>query len=104
MGRFLIKLNDKKKSYYMEWSTVVDAPTTYGLSLRELKSYIKDEYGNEGLRDLPMRLERIKEHNHSLYSKETVNELIRGNRAGKNERKISVKQIIEDYCINRPKK
>lgn len=41
MPRFIIKLTDPKDglSYYLIWSTVVDAPVTYGLSLDEIKEW-----------------------------------------------------------------
>ena len=44
MPRFIIKITDEKdnKDYYMMWSTVVDAPVTYGLSLDEFKEYFKE--------------------------------------------------------------
>lgn len=103
MSRFLIKLNDGKKDYYLEWSTIVDAPVTYGLSLEELKAYIKDEYGNEGMRELDQRLKRVEEHNHSLYTNESLETVIDFNRAGPKEGRLTIKGIIRSYCQNRPK-
>lgn len=41
MGRAIIKLNDGKRDWYLEWSTVVDAPVTYGMSLKGLKAHEK---------------------------------------------------------------
>lgn len=96
MGRTLIKLTHDKKDYYLEWSSIVDAPITWGMSLEELKKYIKDKYGNEGLRELSYRLERLDlENNHRIEG------IISYNRSGKNETKMTIKEIINKYCIER---
>lgn len=92
MGRYLIQIKDK----FLEWSTVVDAPITYGMTMEELEAYIKETYGTVGLRDLPERLERVKKTGCSANM--SVAELISGNRAGKNEGKLTKKQIYEQYC------
>jgi hypothetical protein len=41
MGRFICKFEDKDDVYYLEWSTVVDAPVTFGMSLEEFKEYYR---------------------------------------------------------------
>ncbi len=53
MPKYIIKITDPKDNtdYFMEWSTVVDAPITYGCSLEEFKEYYKKEYGNQGMKD-----------------------------------------------------
>lgn len=101
MPSFLIKLTNKKKDYFLEWSTIVDAPITYGLSLHELKGYIKERYGTEGLKDLSSRLERVQEKGHSAFSNRSLKEIIIPNRAGKNERSLSIEGLIRKFCINR---
>jgi hypothetical protein len=93
MGRCLIKIKD----LYFEWSTVVDAPVTYGMTLDELRARVKEERGNEGLRELPERLERVEEYGSSFQIKTTLEELISTNRAGNNEEKISLNDIYKRY-------
>jgi len=92
MGRCLIKIKDK----YFEWSTIVDAPITIGMSKSELEKHIKEEYGNEGLKGLPERLERVsKTGTSSLIPGENLESLISENRAGENESHISADEIYE---------
>ena len=93
MGKFIIKIKDR----YFEWSTIVDAPVTYGLTLDELREYIKEEYGNEGLEELPARLERVEKYGTSSQNQESAEDLCARNRAGENEKHISLKQIYKQY-------
>ena len=97
MGRYLIKL----ENYFLEWSTVVDAPVSFGMSLDELKEYIKAEYGNEGMIMLPERLQRIEKTGTSAIGY-NVNQVIQGNRAGPKESKLTKKEIYEAYCQQKP--
>lgn len=101
MPRFIVKLKDEDKDYYMEWSTVVDAPVTFGLSLEEFKEHYKEEYGNRGLMELDERLKRVEEKGISSLMDEDIHDIISGNRAGKDETELSLEQIIEGYCRNR---
>ena len=93
MPKGIIKIKDK----YFEWSTISDAPTTYSMSLEELHEYIKEEYGNVGLKDLPERLERVEKWGSSFIT-ENLNDTIRFNRAGDNEDNISKNKIYEKYA------
>lgn len=97
MGRFIIKIKDR----YFEWSTVVDAPITNGMTLDELRAYIKEEYGQRGLESLPERLKRVEACGTSSYLDKTVADTIRGNRAGPKERRLTAEQIYERY-VNPP--
>ena len=78
MSKCIIKIKDK----YFEWSTIVDAPVTYGMDKEELEEYIKSEYGNEGLRKLPERLKRIEEKGASWVDFTNLEGTIEFNRAG----------------------
>lgn len=78
MGRFLIKIKDK----YFEWSTVVDAPITYGMTRDECVAYIKEEYGNQGLFGLNERLEKADECGSSSRYVSTLEGIEKYNRAG----------------------
>lgn len=93
MGRCIVKIRDRDQDWYLEWSSVVDAPITYGMTLDELRQYIREEYGNEGLERLPARLERVEEYG---YSGIGMNPEV--NCAGKGGTRLTLAQIGEMYC------
>ena len=103
MPRPIIKLTDPESgmAYYLEWSTVVDAPVTYGMNLIEFKTHYESEYGAAGMRDLDERLSRVQASGCSSHRFD-LDELIECNRAGPNESQISKAEILERYCINPP--
>lgn len=99
MPRYICKVIDlDKKEYYFEWSTVVDAPVTFGMSLEEFKEYYKERYGLEGLKGLPERLERVEEKGTSSRVDESVQTLFEHNRAGPNESCFTFEEIVDWYC------
>lgn len=101
MPRHIMKLHDDRdnKDYYLEWSTVVDAPVTYGLSLEEFKEYYKQQYGNEGMRLLEERLSRVEEFGISaLPPFDELDDYMKHNRAGEKESCINKEQIIDRFC------
>ena len=87
---------------YLEWSSVTDAPGTYGMTLDELREYIKEEYGNEGLRELPERLRRVEEFGTSRWPRASVEEVVDSNKAGEGGTSLTLDEIYRDYCENRP--
>jgi hypothetical protein len=93
MGRAIIKIKDK----YFEWSSIVDAPVTYGMSKDELKSYIKGMYGEKGLRELPTRLLRVEKTGTSFVDRTSLDDLISFNRAGENEENLTKDEIYQIY-------
>lgn len=99
MGRYIIKLTHESIDYYLEWSSVVDAPITYGMSLEEFKKYYIEEYGKQSENNLIERLERV-ERTGTSWHNATLDDVIDSNRAGDNGRHISKKQIIIKYCFN----
>ena len=100
MGRCLFKMSGEQGDFYLDWSSVVDAPVTFGMTLEELKQYIVYEYGQEGLKELPARLERIEANDGtSSYVKTSVSGLIAVNRAGKNETRLTYEQMYDWYCV-----
>jgi len=104
MPSYLCKLEHKGQAYYLEWSTIVDAPTTYGMSLEKLRKFVEEERGRYGIEELEKRLKRVEQKGTSAHDNYiTVDFLIAGNRAGEGNRKLSKKDIIEKYCLNRPK-
>jgi hypothetical protein len=102
MPRYIAKFTDKetKTDYYLEWSTIVDAPVTYGVSLDEFKEYYKTQYGSHGFKDLDERLERVEAKGTSSQIDENINDLIEGNRAGVDEEELTYDEIVREYCTN----
>jgi hypothetical protein len=101
MPRHIIKLTDKetKEDFYLEWSTVVDAPITNGMTLEEFEVYYQQEYGEAELKYLEKRLERVeKKGTSSLLGGHTLEDLISINKAGDGETKLSMEEIIQKYC------
>lgn len=94
MGSCIVKLGGK----YLEWSTMVDAPVTRGLTRKELREHIRWRYGEEGLRRLPARLKLVESRGTSMTRHTCVEDTVRFNRAGKNEQCLTVEQLIEKYC------
>ena len=94
MPRHIIKLRDK----YLEWSTIVDAPLTPGLTLEQLQEHIGNKYGLDRLKYLPSRLERVEKYGTSKLEGVSVADLIAGNRAGENETRLTEDEIYEQYC------
>ena len=98
MPKFIVKLHD----YYMEFSTIVDAPTTFGMKRAEFEDYYRKQYGESGMRELPARMERVDANGTSALNKECVADMMRFNHAGPNERRLSIKQIYESHCLMQP--
>lgn len=94
MGRPIIKIKEK----YFIWSTVVDAPVTYGMTREELEDYYQAEYGRQGMYDFEDRMKDVEKKGVSeAYFNKSVKDLIKGNRAGPNETKLTLDQIYEQY-------
>ena len=103
MPTYIIKLTDEntQKDYYLEWSTIVDAPVTSGMALDKFKKNYKRRYGLNGVSTLDARLERVEKNGTSGYSPfANLNDLIKGNHAGDDGKELSKIEIIEKYCIN----
>ena len=93
MSHFIIKLQE----WYFNWSSVVDAPITYRMTLEELTAYIQFQYGEQGARELSKRLDRVERKGTSAFLYESAEEVISGNRAGENETELTLDEIIDQY-------
>ena len=68
MARIIVKLEKEgHEPRYMEWCTVADGPTTYGLTREEFEEFYLEEYGRKGLEDLKKRMERTDSTGCSSY-------------------------------------
>lgn len=97
MGQYIIKI----KGCYMEWSTIVDAPVTNGMTLEEFVKYYMGKYGVRGMDALGERLDRVEKFGHSaLGPSMTLTELLEHNHAGKNEECLTEDEIYKMYCTD----
>lgn len=101
MSKTIAKFTHKKIDYYLEWSSIVDAPVTWGMTLEEFKVYYKEQYGLQGMKELPERLERVDKYGTSSYYNESTKSLICVNNAGPNSKRASYAYIVEHYCIKK---
>jgi hypothetical protein len=97
MPRYIIKLQDQDQAWYLEWSTIVDAPVTRGLPLKEFKYQYIDEHGLSALEELEQRLERVEKTGTSAFDRD-LEKVILCNRAGPNEERLTKQQLIDKYC------
>ena len=98
MGKPIIKLGD----YYLEWSTIVDAPVTFGMSLEDFKEYYRWQYGEQGMSELDMRLKRVDAKGTSSFNDVDVDDTISWNRAGPDESCLSRDELYQAYCLVKP--
>lgn len=99
MGRYIVKLNE----YYFEYSTVVDAPVTFGMSLDEFKGHYRREYGALGMNGLDERLRRVEQNGTSCRLENNTPELVMSdNRAGPDESRLTLNEIYKAYCLRLP--
>ena len=103
MGRFIIKLHDEGTDYYLEWSTVVDAPVTYGLTRQEFEEYYRKQYGQVGMDGLADRMTRVDRVGTSscLSWHKSADDHLSGNRAGPDETEATRDEILARYCRKR---
>ena len=105
MPSYIIKMyppgdgkTDEAKARYLIWSTIVDAPISYGLGLKEFTTFYHNEYGNAGMFELEARMKRVEANGTSCMLGTTVEELTCGNRAGQNEKELTYEQIWKEFC------
>lgn len=103
MGRAIIKLNDGKRDWYLEWSTVVDAPVSYGMNRVEAMDYLTSRGGlfcpPSTREQAEASLQRADKTGTSWFNvPRNVEETIACNRAGPNETELTREEIIKTYC------
>jgi hypothetical protein len=97
MGNPIVKLGGK----YLVWSTIVDAPVSYGMTLAELETYVREEDGRRGVDELGRRLQRVAEKGTSSFDDKDADDTIWLNRAGPDETPLHREEIIEFYVRKR---
>jgi hypothetical protein len=105
MPRFIVEIrnpDDESDRRLLEWSTVVDAPVTYGMTEAQFRASYREEYGSRGMLGLDARLERVRQHGTSCVEPCTVEYLTAGNRAGPNETCADAALIWRLYVTEAP--
>jgi hypothetical protein len=97
MGRTIIKIKD----YYLEYSSIVDAPITFGMTRKEFEQYYRDEYGRNGHLDFESRMRRVDKTGTSSYRELSPEDVIMCNRAGPNECELTIDEIFIAYCLRK---
>ncbi len=95
MPRYVLKIKGKKETRYMIWSTIVDAPILYDMTREDVVKWWKREYGWSGQYGFDHMMKQVEETGSSIN--ESPREIIKCNRAGKNERSMSYENIIACY-------
>ncbi len=98
MGRYIVKL----VNCYFEYSTIVDAPVTFGMSHKEFIDHYRAEYGNDGMRDLNNRLTSVERYGSSHIEGRSAEDILFLNRAGPNDDELTVDEIHKAYCLLEP--
>jgi hypothetical protein len=88
---------------YLRWSSIVDAPTALFESIEEIREYLLSEHGRAGLADFDRsgEAERIERTGVSSIRRETPEDVVWLNRAGRNGTCLTVPQLVEFYCRRR---
>ena len=82
---------------------MVDAPVSYMMTESELREYIQQRYGDEGMHSLPERMARVLKQGTSCEYPLTPDKLLENNRAGEGEVEISALEIVQRYLKPNPK-
>lgn len=98
MGHYIIKIED----YYLEWSTIVDAPITFGMKLEDFVDYYAQWYGESSISGLDDRLARVEKNGTSSMIGKTLDELISGNRAGPDKSCLTKDELYQAWCLRKP--
>ena len=97
MGRFTVKLHDEKfnRDYYLEWTTICDAPVTGGMTLEEYRIYYRRMYGLNGMENFDYRVKEADQKR-----PDQIEDVISRNHAGEDGEKLTLEEILELYCRN----
>ncbi len=98
MPSYIVKLEGNGGPWYMEWSTIVDAPVTRGMSIDAFRAHYREEYGASGMRSLDARMARVEDSGSSSAVYESARDIVSFNRAGPDESEISYEEIVRRYC------
>lgn len=98
MPKYIVKLGNK----YFEYSTICDAPITFGMSRDEMRSHLLVRYGTCDADETERRLERCDTKGTSSFCDSSAEDALSCNRAGPSESELTVEQIRLAYCERQP--
>lgn len=101
MPDYIVKIDLPEGPRYLLWSSIVDAPVTFGMSLDEFREFYQAENGRSSMLGLEDRLVRVENRGTSAHHYASGRELMKHNRAGKDETCMTYEQIVEVYCVRR---
>jgi hypothetical protein len=102
MPTYICKVKAAGRDYYFEFSTVVDAPVTLGMTRKEFEKHYREEYGNHAFEsgEFQNRMKRVEAKGTSSRLHVSAEEVLSANRAGKDETCLTIAQLIDAYCIH----
>lgn len=98
MPHYIVKFEKDGVAKYLEWSTVVDAPVTFGVELEHFKRWYLETHGTNSARELAERLERVERFGTSSIPETSTASLTKYNRAGPREQCATLEQLWEMFC------
>lgn len=104
MGQCIVKLEKEgHEPRYLIWSSICDAPYTYGMELEEFTSFYREEYGRSDFKqNFDARMKRVEEKGTSSMIDRSAAAVMRTNRAGPNETELTLDEIWIKYVDERP--
>ena len=98
MPRFVCQYN----GVWFEWTTVADAPATFGMTKEEFIEYYADEYGRRDTGStMEERMARAEAKGTSSMMDSSLEDLISSNRAGYRENYLTLPEIERIYLIEK---
>ena len=100
MSRVIVKIED----YYLDWSSIVDSPVTFGMKFGDWMQYYKTEYGEISMTNFTHRMKRVEEHGTSYLvgGLTSAEDFVQNNRAGPDEDCLTYDEIYKAYCLQEP--
>lgn len=97
MGRTIICVEGQ----YAEWSTVMDRPATVGMAREQMLEHLRQHYGATGERNHLNRIKRATATGTSARHHVDLEQLLAGNRAGYQERRLSREKLVQVYFVEK---
>ena len=94
MSTLIGKFSKNGKSYYFDYSTQ-DGVASPAMELKAYREHYLKLHGRIGLSKLPERLERADQKGTSSRTRRSLEEMVKGNRAGEGQAELSVDELIE---------
>jgi hypothetical protein len=86
---------------FLIWSSVVDAPIVYDCTVDDLREYVREKSGSDGLRGFDDSVERAVATGTSSRLDRSLEELVVGNHAGPDGEEIPYEDVIRFYFVEK---